>query len=310
MCIRDSHTIVRKATVTEGNGGAWEYSAGTSEDDSEWVVLDQNDWTYLGSHPHEFEAPCAFDGDANLDGSVDVSDVVMIVSAILEGGTEWDECTMDVNQDGMVNVTDVVQVVGTILGGSARVDYNNADEANVVLTANSISLEANGYVGGAQVTLSHGYDFSIELADAFISDYRTSGSVTTFIIVSDGSKSLEHLASISGKCKIESAVIVNAHEEIGNQIVELKAVELNLAGPNPFNPSTSLNVAVPEAGHVSVKVYNVMGQHVATLADGFMEKSASGYTLNWNASQMPSGVYLVRAETGSSVSTQKLMLLK
>ena len=71
--------------------GAWEYSAGTSEDDSEWVVLDQNDWTYLGSHPHEFEAPCAFDGDANLDGSVDVSDVVMIVGAILESNTEVDE---------------------------------------------------------------------------------------------------------------------------------------------------------------------------------------------------------------------------
>ena len=246
-------------------------------------------------------------GDANNDGLINVVDIVIIVESILYNYANL--CSEDINNDGLVNVTDVVILVNMILG-NARVDYNNADEANVVLTANSISLEANGYVGGAQVTLSHGYDFSIELADAFISDYRTSGNVTTFIIVSDGSKSLEHLASISGKCKIESAVIVNAHEEIGNQIVELKAVELNLAGPNPFNPSTSLNVAVPEAGHVSVKVYNVMGQHVATLADGFMERSASGYTLNWNASQMPSGVYLVRAETGSSVSTQKLMLLK
>ena len=41
-----------------------------------------------------------------------------------------------------------------------------------------------------------------------------------------------------------------------------------------------------------------------------MEKSATGYMLNWNAGQMPSGVYLVRAETVSGVSTQKLMLLK
>ena len=40
------------------------------------------------------------------------------------------------------------------------------------------------------------------------------------------------------------------------------------------------------------------------------EEVPSGYTLNWNASQMPSGVYLVRAETAGSVSTQKLMLLK
>ena len=48
------HTIVRKATVESGNAGDWFPSAGTTEEDSEWVVLDQNDWTYLGSHPHDF----------------------------------------------------------------------------------------------------------------------------------------------------------------------------------------------------------------------------------------------------------------
>ena len=47
------HTLVRKASVTEGNDGDWTSSAGTNEDDSEWVVLDQNTWDYLGSHPHD-----------------------------------------------------------------------------------------------------------------------------------------------------------------------------------------------------------------------------------------------------------------
>ena len=49
------HTLVRKASVATGNDGYWEFSAGESEDDSEWVVLDQNDWTNLGSHPHNFQ---------------------------------------------------------------------------------------------------------------------------------------------------------------------------------------------------------------------------------------------------------------
>ena len=48
------HTLVRKASVTEGNGGDWNSSAGTNEDDSEWIVLDQDTWDYLGSHPHDF----------------------------------------------------------------------------------------------------------------------------------------------------------------------------------------------------------------------------------------------------------------
>ena len=133
----------------------------------------------------------------------------------------------------------------------------------------------------------------------------------TFGIVVTDNKSLEYVATVNGSFKIESAIVVNSNQEISDQsIVELKGLELKLAGPNPFNPSTSLNVVVPDAGNVTVKIYNIVGQHVATLADGYMESSASGYTLNWNASQMSSGVYLVRAETAGGVSTQKLMLLK
>ena len=83
-----------------------------------------------------------------------------------------------------------------------------------------------------------------------------------------------------------------------------------MAGPNPFNPTTSLNVIVANDGYVSVNVYNIVGQHVATLLSGYMDANTSGYTVNWNASNLSSGVYLVRAETAGSISTQKLMLLK
>ena len=46
--------LLEKLEVAVGNDGYWEFSAG-DEDDSEWVVLDQNDWTNLGSHPHNFQ---------------------------------------------------------------------------------------------------------------------------------------------------------------------------------------------------------------------------------------------------------------
>ena len=252
---------------------------------------------------------CTYDGDANGDGDINVSDVVTIIDGILDGGA-GDTCSSDVNGDGVVNVTDVVIVVQTILGGSARSDINDANQVDIIVTNDTIELNANGYVGGVQMTLSHSADFSIDLVDAFVSDYRTTDNVTTLIVVTNN-KSLEHIATVNGSFKIESAIVVNSNQEISDQsIVELKGVELTLAGPNPFNPSTSLNVVVPEAGNVTVKIFNIVGQHVATLADGYMESNASGYTLNWNASQMPSGVYLVRAETAGSVSTQKLMLLK
>ena len=80
--------------------------------------------------------------------------------------------------------------------------------------------------------------------------------------------------------------------------------------PTPFNPTTNLQLVLPETGYVSVKIYNLVGQEVATLAEGIMESNSIGYTLQWNASNMASGVYLIRAEVAGQVSTQKLMLLK
>ena len=50
------HSLIRKSDVTSGNGGAWYASAGTDADDSEWIVLDQNDWTGLGAH--DFTGTC------------------------------------------------------------------------------------------------------------------------------------------------------------------------------------------------------------------------------------------------------------
>ena len=214
--------------------------------------------------------------------------------------------------DGVVNVTDIVQVVNYILGGgTARLD-NNASEADVIVTNNSISVEANGFVQGVQLTLTHEEDFSIDLVDSYIADYKTEGNTTIVLVVSDGLTSVKDIANISGECSVISATIATPYGEVQADISEVIATnfEVKVVGPNPFNPSTSLNVIVDQAGYVSVKVYNLIGQQVATLADGYMEANDAGYTLNWNASQMASGVYLVRAESAGQVSTQKLMLLK
>ena len=73
---------------------------------------------------------------------------------------------------------------------------------------------------------------------------------------------------------------------------------------------TNLELVVPERGFVSVKIYNLLGQTVATLAKGIMDANANGHKLSWNASEMSSGVYFVRAEAAGEVQTQKLMFIK
>ncbi|UCE24431.1 MAG: S8 family serine peptidase [Candidatus Zixiibacteriota bacterium] len=78
--------------------------------------------------------------------------------------------------------------------------------------------------------------------------------------------------------------------------------------PNPFNPSTGISFAMKEGGHATLVVYNIKGQKVATLADGFY--SAGVHTVTWNASRLSSGVYFYNLRAGDFIETKKMIMLK
>ena len=78
--------------------------------------------------------------------------------------------------------------------------------------------------------------------------------------------------------------------------------------PNPFNPSTTIEYSIPESGNVTLKVFDVLGNEVATLING--QNEAGKHKIDFNASTLKSGVYFYRIESGSFVETKKLILLK
>ncbi len=78
--------------------------------------------------------------------------------------------------------------------------------------------------------------------------------------------------------------------------------------PNPFNPSTNISFNLPEAGNVSLKVYNLLGQEIATLVNGKMAAGIQNVT--FDASQLSSGLYLYRIQLGKNIQTKKMMLIK
>ncbi len=78
--------------------------------------------------------------------------------------------------------------------------------------------------------------------------------------------------------------------------------------PNPFNPSTNIKYSIPEAGNVKLAVYNLVGEEVAVLVNGDYE--AGQYDVTFDASDLPSGIYLYKLQSNNSVQTKKMMLLK
>jgi hypothetical protein len=78
--------------------------------------------------------------------------------------------------------------------------------------------------------------------------------------------------------------------------------------PNPFNARTTIEYGLPEASHVTIKVYNLLGGIVETLLD--QDRSAGYHRIIWDARTQPSGIYFYVIQAGLHSETKKLVLLK
>lgn len=92
----------------------------------------------------------------------------------------------------------------------------------------------------------------------------------------------------------------------GDQKVRTYGLSQNY--PNPFNPSTVINFEIPQASKVSLRVYDMLGKEVATLVDGYKEMGR--YSVQFNAKDLPSGMYIYEIRANSFIRSGKMLLLK
>jgi Secretion system C-terminal sorting domain len=95
---------------------------------------------------------------------------------------------------------------------------------------------------------------------------------------------------------------------IENEETIPSAFSLEQNYPNPFNPTTNIGFRIADRGFVSLKVFDVLGNEIATLVNE--EKSAGRYEIEFNASSLPSGIYFYKLTAGSFIETKKMLLLK
>lgn len=173
---------------------------------------------------------------------------------------------------------------------------------------------------GIQVILAGGAQVSNIFWQVGTSATLGTTSVFKGTIMADQSISLNTGARLDGRALVSIAAVTLASNTItrpaGSTAAEIGSApqEFTLSQnyPNPFNPSTKIEYNLGNAALVSLKVYNLLGEEVATLVNGRQE--AGSYTVPFNTNKgtlsLSSGVYFYRLEAGPFVSTKKLVLMK
>ncbi|MFU8859221.1 MAG: T9SS type A sorting domain-containing protein [Cyclonatronaceae bacterium] len=147
--------------------------------------------------------------------------------------------------------------------------------------------------------------------------YLKNGEVAEYLAPDDGSGTvlIQTGRSWAEIEKIGIAVVNSSHNTGMDYSIEVETKELPLAAeldqnyPNPFNPSTTIRFTMPSAGSATLVVYDILGRQVATLFNN-REFSAGTQLVEYNASDLASGVYLYRLVTETGVQTRKMTLIK
>jgi len=268
-------------------------------------------------------------GDLNDDMVVDILDIVSTVNMVLTGGlnspdfTDCQKTDADVTGDGTINILDVIQIINLVLGNGLSlndsiggIDYVDATyrkEGNdLFLTFDSkyavgLEIALPGIISNAMLDVPNQPDFTL-----------ATKNTNKCVIYSPMNKTFNNNSltlQISGVSEFDIKDInVIAGNDVGQEMSvrwlapEVHNFEISKMYPNPFNPVTQIDYNVNQAGELRLSVYNILGQEVSVLHNGYQPEGE--FKVTWDASSLSSGVYYVSMVMNGQMETMKAVLVK
>ncbi len=211
------------------------------------------------------------------------------------------------------SVSGYTSINGTIsLSASAASRMNSVSLTTGVDGAMVYAEDYSGNIVGYGVT---GSDGSYTIAGLTPGTYTVSTDAFGYTSTSTATSSPTYDTSTGTPVSSTTNLTVSPDMVAAVQQAPIQPVNYSLEQnyPNPFNPTTQIAFSVPTSMHVTVTIFNILGQRIATLVDGHM--SAGSHVVTWNArnqngEMMPTGVYFYRLSTPTFTAVKKMLLLK
>jgi hypothetical protein len=236
-----------------------------------------------------------------LDAS-DPADLKQVASYPTPGQAWWVALSPDDNHlyladnTGGLRVFDVSNPLAPAQVGSVQGGLQNV---NCVLSSGDSVYVADGRGIGLRV-----YDVSDPTAPREVAYHRTPGIYITDMVLANG---LIYVADDS-HFEIFEMVAAPSGVEDTQPAAVISDYRIRSVYPNPFNASTKIVFDVAEAGHVSLRVYNITGQKIHTLADGHYP--AGRHTRIFQADDLASGIYFLRLDVNGVADSRKMVLVR
>ena len=248
-------------------------------------------------------------GDVNLDGTVNVQDIIMVVGIIM-GNLLPDDFQLyaaDINQDSVVDVLDIISMTATIMGG--RKSDTSLNGGNFTIKDNSLFISTDGELAGIQIFT--GGDFKV-VKETLPDNWNFYFDRNIILIFNDGSSrhTPEKLFEFEGDFEIVSNVISgwDARRHMADVNTNPTEFELGDPYPNPFNPVLNIELNNFLPGELKITVYDIRGRELETLYSGFSPTGQS--QLRWDASIYPTGIYFIKAKNNHQTRVKKVNLVK